>query len=687
MPVPWNEHEQYLQYLRNISLVSADCRLFPHEEEAFLHEMDQKDPEVINRLSVLRCMEKSETNLPVSCPSAVIQSFDVVIDDTCLNSTGTAIAAGSLSLASYAPPADGYGTGSLRFLNKLVDNDQMSLTGLSVSGLLGASTAYCGFILCYELFTGHLRMKILEGDCPKFLGCMLLRALPLNETMQSGLLCSILRVIMLNPDVADTLPGYYTELMKSKEAFEKSSGSSSGFFGPVQGFLKGSFDAAKQNASFLQNVCKMLVDANSLKPLKRPNYDVKPYTPLRTIKFVFADAESLHPTVYRMLFGLAIPKPADNLCSIGEFKAVDGVGQLKFDQETVLALSTLPLKVIGLAQYIKDIRACQAMAELDSNGRTVEEMAGTFFEKFNIKNSPLCQSHNAKAVVDRLASDLDLSSRMEERRIPNELQGFSPDDIQAMVKDPRLADSALDKLVRLSQSLQALHRADSERAQFCIDEILTSMKTANGESSQDAVFSLAHQGGLAPNCSFESFASMLLYQNFKDRVAEINPFVASSNLESLKSILVGALLSFSRAGLIARGLANICEIVELLNKLKVVSESGRTSLSNAVSLKSGALAELLATRRGYTSIDTEGRAAYDPRFLLFEFTSNIILHDAQIALVNRFVQAFNSRDDGSLCHQLIMGAGKTTVIAPLLALILGRTDRLVVQVSRICIKS
>ena len=34
----------------------------------------------------------------------------------------------------------------------------------------------------------------------------------------------------------------------------------------------------------------------------------------------------------------------------------------------------------------------------------------------------------------------------------------------------------------------------------------------------------------------------------------------------------------------------------------------------------------------------------------------------------------------SLCHQLIMGAGKTTVIAPLLALLLGDGNTLVTQV-------
>jgi hypothetical protein len=46
--------------------------------------------------------------------------------------------------------------------------------------------------------------------------------------------------------------------------------------------------------------------------------------------------------------------------------------------------------------------------------------------------------------------------------------------------------------------------------------------------------------------------------------------------------------------------------------------------------------------------------------------------------VRRFVAAYARGD--SMCHQLIMGAGKTTVIGPLLALLLGDGNTLVMQV-------
>ena len=59
---------------------------------------------------------------------------------------------------------------------------------------------------------------------------------------------------------------------------------------------------------------------------------------------------------------------------------------------------------------------------------------------------------------------------------------------------------------------------------------------------------------------------------------------------------------------------------------------------------------------------------YDPRFLLFEFTWSIVLRKMQVALVNEFMSNFTHGK--SLVKQMIMGQGKTTVVGPLLTLML-----------------
>lgn len=69
---------------------------------------------------------------------------------------------------------------------------------------------------------------------------------------------------------------------------------------------------------------------------------------------------------------------------------------------------------------------------------------------------------------------------------------------------------------------------------------------------------------------------------------------------------------------------------------------------------------------------------YDPRFLLFEFTWNILLRSSQVAMVRQYVSTI--RSGGSMVKQMIMGAGKTTVVCPLLTLMLGDGETLVLQV-------
>merc|ERR1712185_841406 len=69
---------------------------------------------------------------------------------------------------------------------------------------------------------------------------------------------------------------------------------------------------------------------------------------------------------------------------------------------------------------------------------------------------------------------------------------------------------------------------------------------------------------------------------------------------------------------------------------------------------------------------------FDPRFLVFEFVWNLLLRPKQVEIVERFVREV--RRGGSRVRQMIMGAGKTTVVAPLLALVLADGASLVVSV-------
>lgn len=102
------------------------------------------------------------------------------------------------------------------------------------------------------------------------------------------------------------------------------------------------------------------------------------------------------------------------------------------------------------------------------------------------------------------------------------------------------------------------------------------------------------------------------------------------------------------------------------------NQKRRLEAASELNLKALTLGEGLLTRRQYVD---ESSASYDPRFLLFEFTHNIILRKAQVEMVNKLVDSL--RLGKPIVEQMLMGGGKSKVIAPLLALLLADGQTLV----------
>ena len=153
----------------------------------------------------------------------------------------------------------------------------------------------------------------------------------------------------------------------------------------------------------------------------------------------------------------------------------------------------------------------------------------------------------------------------------------------------------------------------------------------------------------------------------------MNPLLSADQAQQVETLFVTCLLTYCRAGHMSRSSSLVASLIALLKSC--YATSNLEASVTAVALKAEAVAESLTTRRAYVA---KGSASYDPRLLVFEFNCNMILRESQVKLVQKFVKAHGSGK--SLCHQLIMGAGKTTVIAPLLALMLASSDTSIVQV-------
>jgi len=108
-------------------------------------------------------------------------------------------------------------------------------------------------------------------------------------------------------------------------------------------------------------------------------------------------------------------------------------------------------------------------------------------------------------------------------------------------------------------------------------------------------------------------------------------------------------------------------------------DGSSTSLATEIAAQSSSLAGLLAAQRQCLHMkDGSPTCTFDPRFVVFEYAFGLMLRPQQHALVRKFITA--GQAGKSLCHQMIMGAGKTTIVGPILALVLANGDNLVIQV-------
>lgn len=132
--------------------------------------------------------------------------------------------------------------------------------------------------------------------------------------------------------------------------------------------------------------------------------------------------------------------------------------------------------------------------------------------------------------------------------------------------------------------------------------------------------------------------------------------------------VVALILVASRQSALNRAILDCKELLGLLRSTSSVLDV------TTVRVKSTALAESLLARRHYMAA---ADGSFDPRLLLFEFVHCILLREPQILLIQDFVRSVERGQP--LVKQMLMGGGKTTVVGPLLALLLGESDALIFQ--------
>jgi hypothetical protein len=220
------------------------------------------------------------------------------------------------------------------------------------------------------------------------------------------------------------------------------------------------------------------------------------------------------------------------------------------------------------------------------------------------------------------------------------------------------------------------------------------------------------------------FATMLSSSQALD-LRRLNPFLAAPLIELINRVVCAAVLHANRIGQINRCLLDARSIQKSMQRVTRLqrrrqhmdqtsvagdnSAAGAatggagaggeqpsvTSLMHDMVLKADSLVLNMEMGRHFVDktdeetgheggetkrqrISSKEEYSFDPRFLLFEFTWNILLRKTQVEMVRDYIS--DLRQGKSSVKQMIMGAGKTTVVCPLLTLMLSDGESLVVQV-------
>ena len=203
---------------------------------------------------------------------------------------------------------------------------------------------------------------------------------------------------------------------------------------------------------------------------------------------------------------------------------------------------------------------------------------------------------------------------------------------------------------------------------------LVSLASEGGECATDVQKlsrGLAIATGSEPNVSLELLCELLMSSDGEEVLKDLNPLLSDMEAYELLERTSSLLLSVNRAAHAARALAMA---KKLLKELKKTAEGGEAAVL------AEQLAAALVVHRAHvvpSGDDANPQHMFDPRLLLFEFSTGFVLRPPQVALVGKLVG--NAQSAQSVCHQMLMGEGKTTVISPLLALLLGATT-LVIQI-------
>ena len=667
----WNPATELAKYLNRLEHVSGNCRL-TKEEEILLLELQASDesgesflpdsadlsldtPVLVNRINYLHKLDAATEDQPftvqvLSPQQQAPYAFDAVVDKSALDLNDGMLK--KMAVLSYSRPKDE----DLQNIPALLKLDKWTRPGRM---RLRGGKDELGFLFLYELMTEQVPLRVLSSDSPYNWGALLLRLLPRKDTEHADALCSMLRILAANRHLAPVVPKF-EDVRRFK----------------ISTIFRGQNVLQRLLQEFSAYASKHKKKIHFPPPRGFRLYDPPMFVPCAAPKDLLGNG----PLADRMLVAARIP---DYACSERELHAVQ-LERLTISMSDLEALATCPVPFN--ADYVAHHEAAAIPTTLPF---TVQ-----------VDRHPNARSYVAKQMFSRLSEDVRHHANADDTLKTVGLKGFSSADL-ANIGDSSWRAQCLKRIRDLQGRLRELLESDEA---FTFSGTSAVLRLANQinpkpppsgasagvqeEYRKRIAVLFARSHGQESTIWFALLIGTMLSSKGFAELARINPFLTQDHIRTLEDAVAALMLRINRAGQISRCLAACTAMAELLAQAEDgpagdLGGGAGLGLAEEMGLMARELAAQLSAQRSYITIerDMEGktmRLRYDPRLLVFEFMQNIVLRKAQVELIEQFKVAI--AQGSSRCHQMLMGAGKTTVVAPILALLLGDGQRLVVQV-------
>lgn len=582
----------------------------------------------------------------------------------------------------YSPPHTMQGTATLRCLEVFWELGE-SMKGL-VHGL--------GFLFLYQLLVSAVQVSIQSVECSHTFGRLLLQLC--SDRHKPGLMQSVCHILANNPSLCQRLPKFadgrqlVTEEVRGHKIGSETVAPLDVFFSELVPILNKEIAAgnvrwpAAKVANWPEIPKTINMDEWLSSYAATASSDASPASLLGLDRAHRTPVLSDSDCAVRLLHSL-VAKDLEN------DSGIESVGELS--QQSMHELATQPLSSLKLERFV----GLRSPAELGQTAISTRL-------PFDLSHHPSAQSSAAVSLLDSLADDLKSFAAQVASQKHACLNGFLESD---MIKPKSSSTHTLEVILT---ELQQLRESDEAYISSAIPFIVAranrvSVPEKIAEAPDGALrlhYLLMRFCGREAHVWLGYVVGCLLSSDWIN-LRKLNPFLSKIDLAIIERSTVALLLRANRVCHINRCVAtaqgllvDYLKLVALTAKVDPDTERDRARLVAAIAQRADRLANELTEKRHYIDIvegkDGNTSYSYDPRYLVFEYTWELLLREKQVHMLREFmgVNSLEARMPGqtrnaggqSRVMQLLMGAGKTSVIAPLLGAMLADGRALVIQV-------